>query len=167
MSNSLASTGGFCVGCNEAIQHQVLSSQGYCFSASLPAPLTTAAIEALESLKAAPELVETLRRKVELFRGSLKNLKGLTISCADVSPIIHLRLSNPLASFKDEMKVLHQMVKEGMKQGILLTMPKYSVEEELFCPRPSIRVTISASQKDSDLELAAKTILGLAKTLVG
>jgi 7-keto-8-aminopelargonate synthetase-like enzyme len=49
---SLGSVGGFCVGSSFVVQHQVLSGQGYCFSASLPPLLATAAIEALNIIEA-------------------------------------------------------------------------------------------------------------------
>lgn len=50
MSNSLASVGGFCVGDWEMVDHQRLSGLGYCFSASLPPYLATAATGALERI---------------------------------------------------------------------------------------------------------------------
>lgn len=48
---SLGSVGGFCVGSSFVVQHQVLSGQGYCFSASLPPLLATAATEALNIIE--------------------------------------------------------------------------------------------------------------------
>eukprot|EP00882_Tetradesmus_deserticola_P025136 GHRQ01027593.1.p1 GENE.GHRQ01027593.1~~GHRQ01027593.1.p1 ORF type:complete len:127 (-),score=36.00 GHRQ01027593.1:216-596(-) len=50
MGTSLASVGGFCVGHHEVCDHQRLCGQGYCFSASLPPYLATAAHEALAIL---------------------------------------------------------------------------------------------------------------------
>ena len=48
MGTALASVGGFCVGHHEVCDHQRLCGQGYCFSASLPPYLATAAHEALD-----------------------------------------------------------------------------------------------------------------------
>lgn len=48
---SLGSVGGFCVGSSFVVQHQVLSGQGYCFSASLPPLLAASAIEALNIIE--------------------------------------------------------------------------------------------------------------------
>lgn len=45
MENALSSTGGFCVGRSFVIDHHRLSGLGYCFSASLPPLLATAAGE--------------------------------------------------------------------------------------------------------------------------
>jgi serine palmitoyltransferase len=55
MEMSLGSVGGFCVGSSFVVQHQVLSGQGYCFSASLPPLLATAAIEALNIIETKQE----------------------------------------------------------------------------------------------------------------
>ena len=51
MEMSLGSVGGFCVGSSFVVQHQVLSGQGYCFSASLPPLLASSAIEALKIIE--------------------------------------------------------------------------------------------------------------------
>lgn len=51
METSLGSVGGFCVGSSFVVQHQVLSGQGYCFSASLPPLLAASAIEALNIIE--------------------------------------------------------------------------------------------------------------------
>ncbi|XP_015416728.1 PREDICTED: serine palmitoyltransferase 1 isoform X2 [Myotis davidii] len=54
MENALASIGGFCCGRSFVIDHQRLSGQGYCFSASLPPLLAAAAIEALNIMEENP-----------------------------------------------------------------------------------------------------------------
>lgn len=51
MGTTLASVGGFCVGHHEVCDHQRLCGQGYCFSASLPPYLATAAHQALNVLQ--------------------------------------------------------------------------------------------------------------------
>ena len=57
--NALSSVGGFCCGNHEMVDHQRLSGLGYCFSASLPPYLATAAIGALDVLEvgAGPPMV--------------------------------------------------------------------------------------------------------------
>merc|ERR1719199_2315427 len=55
LEHSLASVGGFCAGNRMVVSHQRLSGTGYCFSASLPAYATCAALEALKQLEAQPE----------------------------------------------------------------------------------------------------------------
>lgn len=55
METSLGSVGGFCVGSSFVVQHQVLSGQGYCFSASLPPLLAVSAGEALKIIESKGE----------------------------------------------------------------------------------------------------------------
>ncbi|KAG7247266.1 hypothetical protein CRUP_033105, partial [Coryphaenoides rupestris] len=63
MENALASIGGFCCGRSFVIDHQRLSGQGYCFSASLPPMLAAAAIESLDIMEEDPDIFTVLREK--------------------------------------------------------------------------------------------------------
>ncbi|NWQ92069.1 SPTC1 palmitoyltransferase, partial [Burhinus bistriatus] len=72
MENSLASIGGFCCGRSFIIDHQRLSGQGYCFSASLPPLLAAAAIEALNIMEDNPDIFQTLRSKCERIHRALQ-----------------------------------------------------------------------------------------------
>ncbi|NXX98595.1 SPTC1 palmitoyltransferase, partial [Centropus bengalensis] len=72
MENSLASIGGFCCGRSFIIDHQRLSGQGYCFSASLPPLLAAAAIEALNIMEDNPGIFQTLRAKCERIHKALQ-----------------------------------------------------------------------------------------------
>ncbi|NXN57006.1 SPTC1 palmitoyltransferase, partial [Rynchops niger] len=72
MENSLASIGGFCCGRSFIIDHQRLSGQGYCFSASLPPLLAAAAIEALNIMEDNPDIFQTLRAKCERIHKALQ-----------------------------------------------------------------------------------------------
>ena len=54
MGTALGSIGGFCAGRSFVIDHQLLSGQGYCYSASLPPLLANAALVTLETM-ASPE----------------------------------------------------------------------------------------------------------------
>ncbi len=75
--NALAGIGGFCVGNREVVDHQRLSGLGYCFSASLPPYLATAAIKALEILQQqGPELTTRLRNSALLLHSLLSELEG-------------------------------------------------------------------------------------------
>ncbi|EFC36940.1 aminotransferase, classes I and II family protein [Naegleria gruberi] len=100
MENSFGSVGGVCVGSNIIVDHQRLSGAGYCFSASLPPYLSTAAIEAMNKLDTNPDsylvplqknvtlLSETLNKKI-----SFKNSK-LVLLHEDKCPIFHIRLAD-------------------------------------------------------------------------
>jgi hypothetical protein len=76
--NALASVGGFCAGEREIVDHQRLSGLGYCFSASLPPLLATAALGALRALRgpdAARRLAATARN-ARLARRLLADIPG-------------------------------------------------------------------------------------------
>ena len=60
MEHSLGSVGGFCAGPNWVVSHQRLSGSGYCFSASLPAFATCAAIAALDTIDREPQRLSAL-----------------------------------------------------------------------------------------------------------
>lgn len=76
--NALASVGGFCAGEREIVDHQRLSGLGYCFSASLPPLLATAALGALRTLRGpgSPGLRAALQRNARLLRRLLSDLPG-------------------------------------------------------------------------------------------
>ncbi|KAK5982021.1 Serine palmitoyltransferase 1, partial [Trichostrongylus colubriformis] len=62
LENAMASTGGFCVGRSYVVGHQRVSGLGYCFSASLPPLLATAASEGLRIIEEEPERVARVQR---------------------------------------------------------------------------------------------------------
>ena len=75
--NALASVGGFCAGDREIVDHQRLSGLGYCFSASLPPFLATAAVGALDVLESqAPALLPALADNARLLRSKLAEVSG-------------------------------------------------------------------------------------------
>ena len=76
--NALASVGGFCAGDREIVDHQRLSGLGYCFSASLPPFLATAAVGALDVLESqATALLPALAGNAQLLRSKLAEVSGL------------------------------------------------------------------------------------------
>uniref|UniRef100_A0A1I7XPT6 Serine palmitoyltransferase 1 n=1 Tax=Heterorhabditis bacteriophora TaxID=37862 RepID=A0A1I7XPT6_HETBA len=93
LENALASTGGFCVGRSYVVGHQRLSGLGYCFSASLPPLLATAASEALRLIEVDPERViklqqysKCIHKELQVaFKGSNFSLRGV-----DISPMKHI-----------------------------------------------------------------------------
>ncbi|KAM8793372.1 serine palmitoyltransferase 1-like [Eudromia elegans] len=92
MENSLASIGGFCCGRSFVIDHQRLSGQGYCFSASLPPLLAAAAIEALNIMEDNPEICQILQEKCKRIHRALQEISGLKVVGECFSPALHLQL---------------------------------------------------------------------------
>ena len=75
----MASIGGFCAGEREVVDHQRLSGLGYCFSASLPPYLATAAIDALDRLDQSPELAQKVTHNAAHMRQLLQRIPGLKV----------------------------------------------------------------------------------------
>ena len=70
--------GGFCAGMREVVDHQRLSGSGYCFSASLPPFLATAALCALDMLDdCGPKLREALANNIRVLRTALADVPGV------------------------------------------------------------------------------------------
>ena len=70
--------GGFCAGNREVVDHQRLSGLGYCFSASLPPYLATAAIGALDIMEGqAAQLLPAVAANSRLMRGLLSDIPGV------------------------------------------------------------------------------------------
>jgi serine palmitoyltransferase len=69
---AIASVGGFCAGKSYVIDHQRLSGLGYCFSASVPPMLASAAMESLSEMKNNTEMFEKLRENAKTLRKKLE-----------------------------------------------------------------------------------------------
>ena len=69
---AVASVGGFCAGKSYVIDHQRLSGLGYCFSASVPPMLASAAMESLAVMKTQTDMFEKVRQNARSLRQKLK-----------------------------------------------------------------------------------------------
>lgn len=98
MGGSLASVGGFCAGRSFVIDHQRLSGQGYCYSASLPPLLANAALKALDILGSAEgsNRLQRLRKNAKTLRTQLSKVRLEQVQ----SRLAHLPLVACLASFQ-------------------------------------------------------------------
>ncbi len=65
---AMASVGGFCAGKAYVIDHQRLSGLGYCFSASVPPMMASAAIEGLNLLERDAQMFTKLRHNAKKMR---------------------------------------------------------------------------------------------------
>ncbi|CAF0783486.1 unnamed protein product [Brachionus calyciflorus] len=153
MELSLGSVGGFCVGSSFVVQHQVLSGQGYCFSASLPPLLAASAIEALNIIEAQQgEMFPDLEKKCKLLHQKLKSVNNLTVSGIDISPVKHVRLS-----FDNTLEKLEKIVDYAQANSVSLTVARY-LKEEKFSPKPSIRISVNYDLSDSEIDLIVNVI---------
>ncbi|XP_067601151.1 serine palmitoyltransferase 1 isoform X2 [Pseudorca crassidens] len=166
MENSLASIGGFCCGRSFVIDHQRLSGQGYCFSASLPPLLAAAAIEALNIMEENPDIFAVLKEKCKRIHKALQGISGLKVVGESISPAFHLQLEESTGCRERDVKLLQEIVTQCMDRGIALTQARYLEKEEKYLPPPSIRVVVTVEQTEEELEKAATTISKVAQTVL-
>uniref|UniRef100_G1SUF4 Serine palmitoyltransferase 1 n=1 Tax=Oryctolagus cuniculus TaxID=9986 RepID=G1SUF4_RABIT len=166
MENALASVGGFCCGRSFVIDHQRLSGQGYCFSASLPPLLAAAAIEALNIMEENPGIFAVLKEKCRKIHKALQGISGLRVMGESFSPAFHLHLEESTGSREKDVKLLQEIVNQCMNRSIALTQARYLDKEEKCLPPPSIRVVVTVEQTEDELERAAATIKEVAQAVL-
>uniref|UniRef100_A0A915B0A7 Serine palmitoyltransferase 1 n=2 Tax=Parascaris univalens TaxID=6257 RepID=A0A915B0A7_PARUN len=152
LENALASTGGFCAGRSFVVTHQRLSGLGYCFSASLPPFLATAASEGLRIMDVEPERFQRLRDNCKMLHaGLVKALKGtkFAVSGFELSPVQHIFYRD------DDRKVvetkLDRLVENMFEKSIVLTRARYLEKEEMFPIRPTIRVMAQSELTEDEV----------------
>lgn len=168
MANSLCSSGGFCAGSKQIVEHQRLSGLAYTFSASLPAILAVSALESLRVIEAYPELSILARENAQTLRAGILRggLQGMVIFGDEASPFFHIRLRARLSDREEEEKVLQDIVDAATKDGVLITRAKYVIGQELYLPLPSLRITACAAHTKKEVEKAAGVIKeAIKKTL--
>ncbi|ORZ23591.1 pyridoxal phosphate-dependent transferase [Absidia repens] len=183
MSTALCSSGGFCAGSVEIVDHQRLSGSAYCFSASLPAMLTVAASEAINMLTQQPQLLQDLRDRVQVFRHilshkSLDPLIDIDASGSEVAsvPFFHIRIKPALLTSsaaatarnsshhattmtrEEEERWLQEVVDECASQGVLVARAKYVNDQERVLPRPSIKIHVTAGLGKKENDKAATVV---------
>ncbi|KAJ8338710.1 hypothetical protein SKAU_G00354960 [Synaphobranchus kaupii] len=166
MENAVASIGGFCCGRSFVIDHQRLSGQGYCFSASLPPMLASAAIEALNIMEEDPEIFAILREKCRQVHKALQGIPGLKVVGEAFTPALHLQLEKSSGSRDTDVKTLRSIVDYCLDRKIALTQARYLEKEERFVPPPTIRVVVTVQQTEDEIEKAALLIREAALALL-
>ncbi|XP_072310281.1 serine palmitoyltransferase 1 [Eucyclogobius newberryi] len=158
MENAVASIGGFCCGRSYVIDHQRLSGQGYCFSASLPPMLAAAAIEALNIMEEDPGIFSVLRKKSKHIYEALQDIPGLKLVGVPFAPALHLQLERTTGSRDSDLQLLRNIVEHCMERNVALTLARYLDKEERFLPAPSIRVVVTVEQTEEDIQKAVSSI---------
>lgn len=145
MEHALAAVGGFCVGSSFIVEHQRLSGLGYCFSASQPPLLASAAIAALETIEQNPDLVKQLRDRSHWLHRALHSSDTIqthfNISGDEDSPIKHLVAKNLTGSYQDQLSVLNRVGDSCIEKGVAVITSSYLEDKEVWTPVPSIRLT--------------------------
>lgn len=154
MEWSMATIGGFCVGSSFVVEHQRLSGLGYCFSASLPPLLATAAITSLDIMEKDPSVFKKLQRLCQLVHKALSALALFTLQGDPDSPIKHLYLCNPPNCTDHELKLLNKIVDFCIEHGVAVVTAAY-LQMEKFSPRNSIRVTVNNMLTEDEIKNVA------------
>jgi len=160
LTSITSSVGGFCAASYSLVYHQRLHANGYVFSASLPTFLATCAKGALQLLDQNGEKwVAELQAKVKLFRKGLADLKGLMVFNNEYpTPIIHLGLLHPAEDRLSNEETLQKIVDLALQDGVLLTRAKYSSDYEKFLPQSTIRINVSRTFSDDQIQHCIKVI---------
>lgn len=118
LAGPLIAGGGFCAGSEEIVHHQRISATSYCFSAALPALLSTTASETLNILQTSPALVNQLRENVKAMWSQLDPRSDwVYCSSAAENPIMFLVLKPEVVSSKrlaieDQHQIISDVVDE-------------------------------------------------------
>ncbi|KAK2148894.1 hypothetical protein LSH36_476g00006 [Paralvinella palmiformis] len=158
LEHAFGSYGGFCCGRSYVVDHQRLSGLGYCFSASTPPMLTTAAIKALSILQENPELLTKLHDNIRYIYEKLSKINGLRVMGETVSPMLFLQLAGPSDNRELDKAILRKIVQKAEEQGVVLILAAYLEEEEHTLPPPSIRISVSAELTHNDIDRVVSVI---------
>ncbi|XP_014677729.1 PREDICTED: serine palmitoyltransferase 1-like [Priapulus caudatus] len=158
LENALAAIGGFCCGKSYVIDHQRLSGLGYCFSASMPPMIASAAITSLEQLENNPDIFSALVRNSRWLHEKISSIPGVEVGGDPISPVKHISLKDCGENGEQETRMLEEIVQEAENQGVALTVARYLHNEEAHPLRPSIRLAVSSSLTQPDLTLALRVI---------
>lgn len=167
LGNAFASIGGICAGPSIAIDHQRLSGSGYCFSASAPPMLSSAATAALAKLASDPRgILDQLSSRIAALHASpLSSIQGIIVRGEKDSPFVHLVLDAPESALVNETALYAQetfwdtVADAVLDSADLLVAPtKYNRSEEYFHPAPSLLVSVSAATPLDTLDTALSAL---------
>ncbi|VDI52096.1 serine palmitoyltransferase [Mytilus galloprovincialis] len=151
LENSIGSTGGFCCGRKYVIDHQRLSGLGYCFSASLPPMLATAAIEALNIMQNDSSILQRLRENCRKMYDGLSMISGVEVMGDPLAPIKHVRLAEISDNRELDMQTLQRIADHAMENGIAIVLARYLEKEEHKLPPPSIRISVNCQLTENEI----------------
>eukprot|EP01024_Parvocaulis_polyphysoides_P023428 TRINITY_DN2165_c1_g1_i1.p1 TRINITY_DN2165_c1_g1~~TRINITY_DN2165_c1_g1_i1.p1 ORF type:complete len:539 (-),score=88.88 TRINITY_DN2165_c1_g1_i1:290-1807(-) len=166
MGHALGSVGGWCTGEREIVDHQRLSGDGYCFSASLPPFLATAALGALDvidSQKGRDDLIPNIRQLATYARNKFSTIEGIQVIGNDVdsiSPLIHMQLTGyKLEEFVIAQRAVNRVVAICQEQGLLISAHKIvKIDKVLGKQLPSLRVIITVLHTEQHIDQAVLTL---------
>jgi len=151
LENAISTTGGFCCGRSYVVGHQRLSGLGYCFSASLPPLLATAAKVALKIIDEEPERIQRLSEISRKFHnGLIDALKGseFYVQADPLSPM-------KFVHYKDEEKSdqkLTALKDELFNNNIAVARSRYLNDSEAFPVKNSLKIMCNCEMEQEEIE---------------
>jgi len=171
LEHALGSVGGFCAGSAPMVSHQVLSGSGYCFSASLPAYATCAALEALRIIEKQPErnarLADASSAMSAALQSAVASVPHVELCTDEASPIAHVRLSSlargTLSPAQQEEILRRAATTVGAaSDGVAIQLIRHSAQAHVQVQQPpSLRLTVHSGVRLAAL-MPAATVLGVA-----
>lgn len=168
MEHALGSVGGFCAGSAMIVSHQRLSGTGYCFSASLPAFATCAALAALKLIDDEPQRLAQLREATAELGSTLTThlggLKHVSIDAHEASPLAHVGLSagaRQVLSVRQQEQLLRAvaLATARARDGAAVQLMVHSGLAHIQTPRPpTIRLAVHSGVVPSAMDAALKAL---------
>eukprot|EP01025_Chloroclados_australasicus_P008250 TRINITY_DN1287_c0_g3_i1.p1 TRINITY_DN1287_c0_g3~~TRINITY_DN1287_c0_g3_i1.p1 ORF type:complete len:563 (-),score=76.62 TRINITY_DN1287_c0_g3_i1:326-1945(-) len=172
MGHALGSVGGWCTAEREITDHQRLSGDGYCFSASLPPFLATAAIGALnviDSDRGREELIPRLRELASYARNKLRMISGIQVignEDAQVSPLIHIQLVGQ-DNMREAKSEVNRIVLDCRQKGFLISPHRIiKIDKVLGKYPPSLRMTVAAYHTEQHIDQATSVLASSVKMVM-
>ena len=170
LSNSLGAAGGFCAGDKNIIDHQVLSSQAYCYSASLPAFLAASAIISLEKISTnGSQIALSLTENIKVFRKEFTPYPAhMELFGSNGSPLLYLGFNESHEASQEEQNDILNSIIDEMKESynMLLVRLKTVEKDEKLKHRPMMKITISAGYSSSQVSSFASKLRKTANKYV-
>ena len=171
LENSIGSIGGVCVGIEEVVDHQRLSGAGYCFSASAPPFLASAAIASLKRIRNNPALLESVRRNRDaIYRALRASSFPLEVVSDDLSAMIFLELPEQGADMtaEEQVQILDDIRDRCLRQGVAIVSTGDHVMGNLHSPPPpALRLTISAVHTEDEVKKAVQVVKDATAYVLG
>lgn len=152
------------MGTSFVIEHQRLSGLGYCFSASLPPLLTSAAITSLDIMKNNPQIFKSLKDNCIAIDNGLRDSRCLECPSFPESPVKHVYLKEKLDRSVEE-KLLSEISERCIENNLAVITPVY-LEAERDLPRPSLRLCVSTLLNESDIDFALNVLKKCAEEVL-
>ncbi|VDM33835.1 unnamed protein product [Hydatigera taeniaeformis] len=185
LETAIGVCGGFCAGSHFVVDHQRLSGQGYCFSASLPPMLAAAAQAAVEQLTSEDGVRQSQLRRLShrlqaaLMEAALAQFWSLEPCSHPDSPVKHIRLAVgansmerleyacDLASTLSSVDASESRKEELGTTPVLLTVARHAENTLRKVPEPSIRLALNCSMTTAELDHVCKMLQKVGEIMAG